>query len=62
MRYSTSFSARMGWIPMDDDVPEDCVEKFRWMYGLTVTEMEIVHGAYRTDNPNCEDKVIEYQA
>ena len=46
-------SERIGWIPEADDVPQSLVQDYRWIFGLSVTEMEIVHGAYRKDNPNC---------
>ncbi|XP_033641295.1 telomerase protein component 1-like [Asterias rubens] len=45
-------SERCGWIPSFDDVPETIVQEYRWVHGLSVTEMEILHGAYRIDNPN----------
>ena len=47
-------SERIGWIPLEDEVPGNLVDEYRWIFGLSVTEMEIVHGAYRKDNPNCE--------
>ena len=49
-----SFSERCGWIPTHHDVPESLAREYRWIPGLSVTEMEILHGAYRTDNPNCK--------
>ncbi|XP_070560674.1 TPR repeat-containing protein DDB_G0287407-like [Ptychodera flava] len=45
-------SERCGWIPTPDDVPDNLSEKYQWVNGLSVTEMEIMHGAYRDDNPN----------
>ena len=48
------FSERIGWVPEADDVPKSLVQDYRWIFGLSVTEMEIVHGAYRKDNPNCK--------
>ena len=51
--YVLRFSERIGWIPEADDVPHSLVQDYRWIFGLSVTEMEIVHGAYRKDNPNC---------
>ncbi|XP_033637129.1 telomerase protein component 1-like [Asterias rubens] len=45
-------SERCGWIPTHHDVPESLAREYRWIPGLSVTEMEILHGAYRTDNPN----------
>ena len=47
-------SERIGWIPLPSEVPQTLVDEYRWIFGLSVTEMEIVHGAYRKDNPNCE--------
>ncbi|XP_072172518.1 telomerase protein component 1-like [Diadema setosum] len=45
-------SERAGWIPTHQDVPQSLVQEYRWVHGLSVTEMEIMHGAYRIDNPN----------
>ncbi|XP_072023567.1 telomerase protein component 1-like [Amphiura filiformis] len=45
-------SERCGWIPTFNDVPESIVSEYKWVHGLSVTEMEIMHGAYRIDNPN----------
>ncbi|XP_022087926.1 telomerase protein component 1-like [Acanthaster planci] len=45
-------SERCGWIPTPYDVPESLAKEYRWIPGLSVTEMEILHGAYRIDNPN----------
>ncbi|XP_033125459.1 telomerase protein component 1-like isoform X1 [Anneissia japonica] len=44
--------ARCGWIPNDSEVPQSVKSEYRWIHGLSVTEMEIIHGAYRKDNPN----------
>ncbi|XP_071945133.1 TPR repeat-containing protein DDB_G0287407-like [Antedon mediterranea] len=44
--------ARCGWIPTDKEVPDSVYSEYRWIKGLSVTEMEIIHGAYRKDNPN----------
>ena len=51
-------SERIGWIPAPEDVPQSLVTDYRWIFGLSVTEMEIVHGAYRKDNPNCKLALI----
>ena len=51
-------SERCGWIPTPDDVPDSLSKEYRWVHGLSVTEMEILHGAYRIDNPNC--KIVKY--
>ena len=48
------YSERIGWIPEPGELPNNLVDEYRWVYGLSVTEMEIVHGAYRKDNPNCK--------
>jgi len=47
-----SVSERVGWVPTDNEVPEAVKSSYRWIEGLSVTEMEIMHGAYRKDNPN----------
>ena len=36
------------------EVSPALVDEYRWIFGLSITEMEIIHGAYRHDNPNCE--------
>ncbi|KAM4707080.1 telomerase protein component 1-like [Discoglossus pictus] len=43
---------RVGWIPDVAEVPQDVIEQFHWVPGMSVTGMEIIHGAYRTSNPN----------
>jgi len=45
-------SERVGWVPAEEEVPEAVKSTYRWIEGLSVTEMEIMHGAYRKDNPN----------
>ena len=52
--FLTSFSERCGWVPNGLEVPRSLAMEYRWINGLSVTEMEIMHGAYRTENPNCE--------
>ena len=52
------FSERIGWIPSCGDVPQNIVDEYKWIFGLSITEMEIVHGAYRKDNPNCRSKLV----
>lgn len=47
-------SERVGWVPTGDEIPEALREEYKWIEGLSVTEMEIMHGAYRCDNPNGE--------
>ncbi|XP_074662841.1 TPR repeat-containing protein DDB_G0287407-like [Tubulanus polymorphus] len=45
-------SERIGWIPDTEDIPGSLVDEYRWIFGLSMTEMEIIHGAFRKDNPN----------
>ena len=37
---------------MKNQIPEAVKSEYKWIEGLSVTEMEIMHGAYRRDNPN----------
>ena len=43
---------RSGWIPTMEDLSQNLAAQYGWVYGLSVTEMEIVHGAFRKLNPN----------
>merc|ERR1719494_24318 len=43
---------RAGWIPGFGDLTFNLASQYGWVYGLSVTEMEIVHGAFRKLNPN----------
>lgn len=43
---------RAGWIPQFGDMTANLASQYGWVYGLSVTEMEIVHGAFRKLNPN----------
>lgn len=43
---------RYGWTPLPDEVAEAIVQKYNWIFPLSVTHMEILHGAYRRCNPN----------
>ena len=52
-------SARAGWIPTFGDLTYNLAVQYGWVYGLSLTEMEIVHGAFRKCNPNGE-KLIMY--
>ena len=45
-------SERAGWIPKFGDMTANLASQYGWVYGLSVTEMEIVHGAFRKLNPN----------
>jgi len=50
--YYVLISERMGWVPAGNEIPEPIKSSYKWIEGLSVTEMEIMHGAYRKDNPN----------
>eukprot|EP00794_Sanderia_malayensis_P017020 gene17020-18734_t len=43
---------RSGWTPSFEDLSRNLAAQYGWVYGLAVTEMEIVHGAFRKLNPN----------
>ena len=46
------FSERIGWIPLLSEISDDVKETYKFVFGLSVTEMEIMHAAYRLNNPN----------
>ena len=46
------YSERIGWIPLLEEISDDVQTIYNFVYGLSVTEMEIMHAAYRLDNPN----------
>ncbi|PVD28330.1 hypothetical protein C0Q70_10917 [Pomacea canaliculata] len=43
---------RYGWIPTVNDIPKEVHEKYDWVDGISITSMEILHGALRISNPN----------
>ena len=45
-------SKRIGWIPLKEELKEETRLDFGLIFGLSMTEMEIMHAAYRQDNPN----------
>ena len=45
-------SHRSGWIPNKTDVPDYLAKEYGWIFGASITEMEIIHGAFRGANPN----------
>ncbi|EDV25203.1 uncharacterized protein TRIADDRAFT_25733 [Trichoplax adhaerens] len=45
-------SHRSGWIPGKSDVPQYLAREYGWIFGTSITEMEIIHGAFRRANPN----------
>ena len=51
------YSARAGWIPTFGDLTYNLAVQYGWVYGLSLTEMEIVHGAFRKCNPNGEHSI-----
>eukprot|EP00037_Helgoeca_nana_P024790 m.265782 g.265782 ORF g.265782 m.265782 type:complete len:1124 (+) comp26758_c0_seq1:220-3591(+) len=44
-------SERYGWAPAGCDVPETVIQDFGWSPFSSVTTMEILHAAYRNQNP-----------
>lgn len=45
-------SDTLGWIPTPDQVPLSILDQYNWVPGMSLLEMEIVHAAYKTNNPN----------
>lgn len=45
-------SNRYGWAPDFKDVPPGVAADYNWVPGVSITHMEILHGAYRLRNPN----------
>ncbi|EDV20525.1 uncharacterized protein TRIADDRAFT_61017 [Trichoplax adhaerens] len=43
---------RYGWTPSSDQVADSIAQKYNWIFPLSITHMEILHGAYRNCNPN----------
>ncbi|KAM8960668.1 telomerase protein component 1-like [Pelodytes ibericus] len=43
---------RAGWIPDMEEVPQDIVQQYPWVRGMSVTGTEILHGSYISCNPN----------
>ncbi|XP_002735938.2 uncharacterized protein LOC100377029, partial [Saccoglossus kowalevskii] len=43
---------RYGWNPTSREVPQDIIHKYEWVPNLSMTHMEILHGAIRNQNPN----------
>ena len=52
------YSDRSGWIPTIEDLSRNLAAQYGWVYGLSVTEMEVVHGAFRKFNPNGKGKMV----
>ncbi|XP_033740692.1 telomerase protein component 1-like isoform X2 [Pecten maximus] len=61
---------RYGWVPSVKEVPSDICSQYDWINGTSITFMEVMHGAYRKQNPNaafflrngdfCKDLPHEY--
>jgi hypothetical protein len=43
---------RYGWVPKLNQLPKNITERYRWIDGASITLMEFIHGAFRTNNPN----------
>eukprot|EP00730_Choanoeca_flexa_P006177 TRINITY_DN12099_c1_g1_i8.p1 TRINITY_DN12099_c1_g1~~TRINITY_DN12099_c1_g1_i8.p1 ORF type:complete len:1039 (+),score=199.76 TRINITY_DN12099_c1_g1_i8:48-3164(+) len=43
---------RYGWVPVGDELPLSVAQDYSWPQGISITHMEVLHGAYRTRNPN----------
>jgi hypothetical protein len=39
--------SRYGWIPELSDIDENTRRKYDWVPGISITHMEILHGAFR---------------
>ncbi len=35
-----------------NELPKNITERYRWIDGASITLMEFIHGAFRTNNPN----------
>jgi hypothetical protein len=52
-------SARAGWVPEKKHVSPQLMDKYKMVYGLSITEMEIVQGAFKfKNNPNGQKVII----
>ena len=49
---------RVGWIPKVGNLTKSLAVQYGWVFGLSVTEMEIVYGAFRKLNPNGKQILI----
>ncbi|XP_039627705.1 telomerase protein component 1-like isoform X2 [Polypterus senegalus] len=43
---------RAGWFPADTDLDQDLSKRYKWISGMSITGMEILHGALLGLNPN----------
>ena len=49
---------RVGWIPKVGNLTKSLAVQYGWVFGLSVTEMKIVYGAFRKLNPNGKQILI----
>ena len=49
---------RVGWIPKVGNLMKSLAVQYGWVFGLSVTEKEIVYGAFRKLNPNGKQILI----
>lgn len=49
---------RVGWIPKVGNLMKSLAVQYGWVFGLSVTEMKIVYGAFRKLNPNGKQILI----
>ena len=54
------FSESVGWVPMWDEYPDEDVGEFMEAYGLVVEDLEVMNGAFRQDNQNCEIFIFSF--
>lgn len=45
-------SERYGWIPSLQNLSQNIIETYSWVYPVSITHMEIIHAAIRTCSPN----------
>ena len=50
--FPSQLQSRYGWVPNQDDIPSDIADTYNWVPNLSITHMEILHGAFRSKNPN----------
>jgi len=43
---------RYGWIPSKEMLPTDLVSSYDWVYPASITHMEVIHAALRTNSQN----------
>ncbi|CAF0886903.1 unnamed protein product [Didymodactylos carnosus] len=45
-------SEKYGWVPDKEELPKSISKRYDWIHGASITLMEFIHGAFRTNNPN----------